>query len=107
MYSNNCESCIEVITGIHAKLIATKTKTTNLPTTSNSFSFAFGRIIRYISTVKIVELELKMELKDEVSAASITDMIKPFNPLGTYSVTSFTKAKFVQPYLFCIRFQMD
>ena len=49
----------------------------------------------------MVELELKMELRDDVSAASITDMMKPFKPLGTYSVTSFTKAKFVQPYLFC------
>ena len=48
---------------------------------------------------KLVELELKMELRDDVRAASITDMINPRNPLGTYSVTNFMNAKFVHPYL--------
>ena len=100
MYSNNCESCIDVMTGIHAKLIATKTKTTNLPTTSSSFSFVFGRIILYMSTVKMVEVELKIELRDEVRAANITDIINPRRPLGTYSVTNLTKAKLVHPYLY-------
>ena len=85
--------------GIQAKLIATNTKTTNLPTTRSSYSLAFGRIIRYISTVKMVELELKIELRDDVRAANITDMMNPRKPLGTYSITNFTKAKFVHPEL--------
>ena len=47
----------------------------------------------------MVELELKMELRDDVRAANITDIINPRNPLGTYSVTNFMNAKFVHPYL--------
>ena len=47
----------------------------------------------------MVELELKIELRDDVSAANITDMMNPRKPLGTYSITSFTKAKFVHPEL--------
>ena len=54
-----------------------------------------------MSTVKMVEVELKIELRDEVRAANITDIINPRRPLGTYSVTNLTKAKLVHPYLYC------
>ena len=79
--------------------MATNTNTTNRPTMSNSFSVAVGLIILYISTVNIVELELNMELREDVSAANITDMIRPQRPGGSNSVTNFTNARLVQPYL--------
>ena len=57
-----------------------------------------------MSKVKMVELELKMELKDDISAAIMTASIMPLTPAGNSSLTSFTKAKFVQPLLKMVNF---
>ena len=52
-----------------------------------------------MSMVKMVEEELKMEVREDMSAASITASIMPRAPTGISSVTSFTKAMLVQPLL--------
>ena len=49
--------------------------------------------------VKIVEEELKIEVREDMRAASITASIIPLAPVGINSVTSFTKAMLVQPLL--------
>jgi hypothetical protein len=48
-----------------------------LPTISNSQSCAFRRKRYQISIVKIVELELKIEVKDDIKAAIIQASVKP------------------------------
>ena len=47
----------------------------------------------------MVELELKMEVKEDIRAANITASIKPRTPDGSNSLTNLTNAKFVQPAL--------
>ena len=49
--------------------------------------------------VKMVEEELKIEVKDDIRAASITANIIPLAPVGISSVTSFTNAMLVHPLL--------
>ena len=46
-----------------------------------------------------------MELRDDISAAIMTASIMPLTPAGNSSLTSFTKAKFVQPLLKMVNFQ--
>ena len=58
-----------------------------------------------MSNVKMVELELNMELRDDISAAIMTASIMPLTPAGNSSLTSFTKAKFVQPLLKMVNFK--
>ena len=64
-----------------------------------------------MSMVKMVEEELKMEVRDDIKAANITAIMAPRMPTytmimivimimtitGINSVTSFTKAMFVHP----------
>ena len=52
-----------------------------------------------MSRVKMVELELKMEVREDMRAASMTASIRPLTPTGIFSFTSLTKARFVQPAL--------
>jgi len=73
------------------------TTTNNLPTKSFSRSDAVVRNLVQISMVKIVEAELKTEVKEDMMAAIITAKIKPFNPVGSKSRTRSTKAISVQP----------
>ena len=47
--------------------------------------------------VKMVEEELKMLVSEDIKAANITANIIPRAPVGMSSVTSLTKAMFVQP----------
>jgi hypothetical protein len=49
--------------------------------------------------VKMVEAELKMEVKEDISAANMTANISPRRPTGIISFTNLMKAKFVQPDL--------
>ena len=80
-------------------LMTTKTSTKNLPAKSNSFSEALGRIYLYMSMVKIVDEELKIDVKDDIKAANITANIRPRTPTGSKLFTNFTNAIFVQPDL--------
>ena len=52
-----------------------------------------------MSMVKMVELELKMEVSEDMRAASMTASISPRRPTGIFSLTSLTKARLVQPAL--------
>ena len=47
----------------------------------------------------MVEEELKIDVNEDMSAANITASIRPRTPTGKSSLTSFTKATFVQPAL--------
>ena len=47
----------------------------------------------------MVEEELNTEVKDDINAASITASMSPRTPAGSSSLTSWTKAKLVQPDL--------
>ena len=49
--------------------------------------------------VKMVEDELKIDVKDDMRAASMTANIIPRAPVGISSVTSLTKAMLVHPLL--------
>lgn len=49
------------------------------PTTMSSQSFDFGLILRQISIVKMALLELKIEVKEDMSDAIITASIRPLN----------------------------
>ena len=51
-----------------------------LPTTSSSISVAFLRILLQMSMVKMVELELKMDVREDISAAIITAIMIPRRP---------------------------
>jgi len=53
------------------------TTTNSLPTIISSISLAFFRILLQMSIVKIVELELKMDVKDDMRAEIITASIRP------------------------------
>lgn len=49
---------------------------------SNSISEGFFRIRVQMSMVKMVEDELKIEVKELIKAANMTDNIKPVNPVA-------------------------
>lgn len=55
-------------------------RATYLPTSSSSFSEALGRCFFQMSMVKSVELLLKMEVSDDMSAAIITAIMSPRRP---------------------------
>lgn len=107
--------------GIQMTLTTTKKRTKRRPAIRSSFSVAdllFGPGIRpvieyefssfefwanlmrvYMSMVKIVDDELKIEVRDDISAANMTANIRPRRPAGKSSFTNFTKAMLVQPDL--------
>ena len=66
--------------GIQAMLIATKNNTKVLPTMSSSVSEGFLLNLVQMSMVKMVEEELKMEVREDISAAIITANIRPLAP---------------------------
>ena len=51
-----------------------------------------------MSTVKMVALELKMAVNEDMRAANITAIKSPLRPSGISSLTSRIKATLVQPY---------
>ena len=59
-----------------------------LPTMSSSVSPALVRILLQISIVNIVELLLKMEVKDDMSAAIMTASMRPLAPVGIKFIIS-------------------
>ena len=61
-------------------LIATKNNTKVLPTMSSSVSEGFLLNLVQISMVKMVEEELKMEVREDIRAAIITANIRPLAP---------------------------
>ena len=52
-----------------------------------------------MSMVKMVELELKMDVREDIRAASMTANMRPRTPTGIFSLTSLMKARLVQPAL--------
>ena len=79
--------------------IATRTRTNSLPTNKSSTSLGLDLNLGYISIVKIVDDELKIEVKEDMRAANITANISPLAPFGISSVTNLTNATLVQPCL--------
>ena len=68
------------MTGIHTIEIITRATTAILPTEIISNSVGFFLICVQISIVKIVDEELKIEVREDSSAAIITAIIKPDSP---------------------------
>ena len=83
--------------GIQAILMATKRMTKDRPTTRSSVSEGLFLNLVQTSMVKIVEEELKIDVRDDIRAAIITANMRPFRPDGISSSTSLTYAMFVQP----------
>ena len=52
-----------------------------------------------MSMVKMAELELKMEVREDMRAASITASRSPLSPTGRVSFTNLMNAMLVQPDL--------
>ena len=52
-----------------------------------------------MSMVNMAELELKMEVSEDMRAASMTASRSPLNPTGNVSFTNLMKAMLVQPDL--------
>ena len=52
-----------------------------------------------MSMVKMAELELKMEVREDMRAASMTASKRPLSPTGRVSFTNLMKAMLVQPDL--------
>ena len=77
----------------------TNTRTKTLPAKSSSFCEAFGRNLPQISIVKIVDEELKIDVREDIKAANMTANMRPRTPEGNNSFTSLTKARFVHPDL--------
>ena len=50
-----------------------------------------------MSIVKMVELELKMEVKEDIKAANITAIINPLIPSGIKFMTKLINAELLQP----------
>ena len=69
--------------GIHAMLTATRTMTKVLPTTRSSVSEGLFLTRVQMSMVKMVEEELKMEVRDDIKAANITAIMAPRMPTYT------------------------
>lgn len=61
--------------------ITTMMSTKARPTISSSTSVACLRILVHMSIEKMVEDELKMEVREDMRAASITANISPVNPV--------------------------
>ncbi len=81
MYRNSCGFLKLRMTGIHSTLTATRMMTVHRPTTISSKSEAFLRISFQMSMVKMVEAELKMEVREDMRAANITANIIPLKPV--------------------------
>ena len=62
-------------------LTATRKMTKVLPTTSSSVSEGLFLTLVQMSMVKIVEEELKIEVREDMSAAIITASIRPRAPV--------------------------
>ena len=60
----------------------TKTRTKTLPAKSSSFCEAFGRNLPQISIVKIVDEELKIDVREDIKAANMTANMRPRTPEG-------------------------
>lgn len=52
-----------------------------------------------MSMVNMAELELKMEVSEDMRAASMTASRSPLSPTGNVSVTNLMKAMLLQPDL--------
>ena len=76
-------------------LIATKNNTKVLPTMSSSVSEGFLLNLVQISMVKMVEEELKIEVREDMRAAIMTASIKPFKPEGISSSTSLMSVELI------------
>ena len=66
--------------GIQAMLIATRKMTKVLPTTRSSVSEGLFLTLVQMSIVKMVDDELKIEVRDDMRAAIITASIRPRAP---------------------------
>ena len=66
--------------GIQAMLTMSRTTTNILPTIKSSVSEALFLNLVQISIVKIVEAELKTEVREDMRAAIMTASIKPRKP---------------------------
>ena len=78
-------------------LTSNKKRMKTLPTSSSSTSEGFFLILVQMSMVKMVEAELKTEVREDMRAAIITASISPRSPVGMRSRTRRMKAMFVQP----------
>ena len=67
--------------GIQAMLIATRKMTKVLPTTRSSVSEGLFLTLVQMSIVKMVDDELKIEVREDMRAAIITASIKPRAPV--------------------------
>lgn len=73
------------MTGIHMMEITTMISTKARPTIRSSTSVACLRILVQMSMVKMVEEELKMEVREDIRAANITANINPDNPSDKFN----------------------
>ena len=67
-------------------LTATRKMTKVLPTTRSSVSEGLFLTLVQMSKVKIVEEELKIEVREDIRAAIITASIRPRAPVSTNSL---------------------
>ena len=68
------------MTGIQMTEIKTKKSTKIRPTITFSFSEGFFLNIVHTSTVKIVDAELNMDVKEDIKAANMTPNMAPRKP---------------------------
>ena len=80
MYTNSWLELKLLMMGIQATLITTRTRTKERPTTNSSLSEGRPLILVHMSMVKMVEEELKIEVREDISAAIITASIIPLAP---------------------------
>ena len=81
--------------GIQAILMATSMMTKDLPTISSSVSDGLLLNLVQTSKVKMVEEELKIEVREDMRAAIMTASIKPFKPEGISSSTSLMSVELI------------
>ena len=74
--------------GIQAMLTATKKMTKVLPTMRSSVSEGLALTLVQMSIVKMVEDELKIEVREDIRAAIITASIRPRAPVLYISVNT-------------------
>ena len=72
------------MTGIQATEIAKRTTTKLLPTNTSSMGLAAFRTSFHTSMVKIVEAELKIEVRLDIKAASMTANMRPLSTIVSY-----------------------
>ena len=77
--------------GIQAMLIATRKMTKVLPTTRSSVSEGLFLTLVQMSIVKMVDDELKIEVREDMRAAIITASIRPRAPVSTNSLNTDAK----------------